>query len=328
MNAQVPGEHTVQGKPEVLKQPGKYVKVLIPYLGVVFVIVFFTIVSKGALLSERNLRTIMNQVIPIMIISVGAIFIYAHGGMDISQGGVIGVCGLVGTLYLNNGGSIFIAFLLSMAVALAFGFVSGIVTTIFNLPSFLTAICLMFISPGIVAYGTANTSSISVKTDLSSVDDLMFKLIITLIIVVIGFFIFQYTKIGRYNKARGVSIPASEQSGISTVKYRMYAYLISATTVGVAGFLTLARTNAVSRNSGSGMEMDMMLALMLGGMPSSGGTKTRMSNAVLGSLIIIILSNGLVLWGVDVNYVQIIKGIIFLIVVSLTFTKSKGVLPR
>lgn len=328
MNAQFSVEHAVQGKPEILTQLGKYAKVLMPYWGLIFVTVFFTIVSKGDLLSERNLRTIMNQVIPIMIISVGALFIYAHGGMDISQGGVIGVCGLVSTLYLNNGGSIFGAFLLSMAVALAFGLVGGVVTTIFNLPSFLTAICLMFVGRGIVAYCTANTSSISVKTDLSSIDDLTFKLIITAIIVVIGYMIFQYTKIGKYNKAMGVSMPASEQAGIPTVKYRMYAYLISAATVGVAGFLSLARTNAVSRNTGLGMEMDMLVALMLGGMSSTGGTKSRISNAVLGSLIVVILSNGLILWGVDVLLVQFIKGMIFLMVASLTFTRTKGALPR
>ena len=137
-----------------------------------------------------------------------------------------------------------------------------------------------------------------------------------------------YISLGKYNKAIGVSLPAAVQSGISTVKYRMYAYLLSGLTVGIAGFLTLARTNAVSRNTGIGMEMDMMVALMLGGMPSTGGTKARISNAVLGSLIVIILSNGLVLWGVDVSLVQIIKGIVFLVVVSLTFTKTKGALPR
>lgn len=84
------------------------------------------------------------------------------------------------------------------------------------------------------------------------------------------------------------------------------------------------RSGTVSMNSGSGMEFNIMLAIVLGGFPMSGGDKASVSSAIVGALTAILLTNGLTVWGLDPNLVNGVKGLLFVAIIGLSYDRSMG----
>ncbi len=99
--------------------------------------------------------------------------------------------------------------------------------------------------------------------------------------------------------------------------------------IGIAGFFAMSRTLTVATLAGSGYEMDVIVAIVLGGMSLNGGMKSSVRAPIIGALIVVILTNGLVIVGVNYKYSDMIIGIIFLIVILFAYKRNKlGLLPR
>ena len=129
-------------------------------------------------------------------------------------------------------------------------------------------------------------------------------------------------------KAIGANPTAARQSGINLVQYKVYAYIIMGVCVVLAALFQMGYTASASDSTGTGFEMNVMVALILGGMPLSGGMKSKVSCAIVGSFTYALLSVCLPMLGVAANQVFVIKAVLFLIVVVLTCCKKTGVLPR
>jgi ribose transport system permease protein len=79
----------------------------------------------------------------------------------------------------------------------------------------------------------------------------------------------------------------------------------------------------VTAGSGSGLEFDVMIALILGGFPLSGGSAAKLRAVIIGAFTITILSNGMILWGLDMNFVNAIKGLLFLVIIAVSYDRSR-----
>lgn len=311
----------------MIKSYKKILGELIPYAAVIAVIVFFTIVSKGKLLSSGNIKTMTNQIFSILLISLGAMFIYAHGAMDLTIGGLLGNCMLIGSVVINATGTLFLSMIAILAVAVAVGAINGSLAANFNELSFLPSLCLMFILRGILQY-VGNKGTIKIDGSYGVYDNVALKAVVLGIALIVAYYLFNYTKLGKYNRAIGGNQTASGQLGIPVYKYKVLAYTWTAFLVGIAGFFAMVRTRSVSAESGNGMEFDVMVALIFGGMPLSGGTRAKFHCAVLGCITATVLSNGMVLWGLMPGVVALVKGLFFLVLVYISYKKTKGVLPR
>ena len=104
---------------------------------------------------------------------------------------------------------------------------------------------------------------------------------------------------------------------------RMLAYVISGITVGIAGFILMARAGSVSTSTGQGLEMNVITALVLGGVPLSGGSRVKMIGALVGSFSVILLRNGLIILGVNERVIEGIQGLVLLLLVFLTYVKNQ-----
>ena len=144
-------------------------------------------------------------------------------------------------------------------------------------------------------------------------------------VLLITAILFNYTKIGRYNRLIGSNPVVSFLSGIDTKLYKILAFLVSGFCVGIAAFLTIIRGGGISGQTGATFEMDTIIVLTLGGAPLSGGSGVKLRSALLGALTYFVLSNGLIVWGVNAEVIFIIKGILFLTIVALTFDRSNRV---
>ncbi len=301
----------------------------IPYIALSLVILIFFITSEGKLFSPYNIRIVLQQTVALSIVCIGAVFIFSLGNMDISIGACIGLCTLIEAMVINATGSLFLGFLLALLLALTFGAINGAVSTWLGLPSVITSLFLMFVGGGFQTIITMKTNTIKVDYDFSLFKETWFQILALVVIFAIAYYVFYYTKLGKYTCSIGANASCASQSGISIMKYKVYAYLILGVCIAIASVFVLSRTASSSRLTGDGYHMDVMVALILGGMPLSGGMKSKLSSALLGPFTYILLTNGLTLSGVSVNQVPFIKAVIFAILVIITCSKKENkVLPR
>jgi ribose transport system permease protein len=147
---------------------------------------------------------------------------------------------------------------------------------------------------------------------------------LTLAVLIIGALIFRYTKLGISLKAIGAGETAARFSGIRTDRTKFLVFVAAGAITGFAAFLNVVKVGSITATAGNQMETQILIALVLGGLPISGGAKVRFSNIIVGTLIFCVLNNGLVMLGLDSAVQQLIKGIIFVIVVTLTTDRKSS----
>lgn len=305
------------------------------YAGLVITIILFLIFSGDKLM--YNATTVLQTVAPYAIISLGAVFVYSMGFMDVSVGQQVGVYAILYILISNKMGGttagVAVAFIVVLAIALACGAFNGAVAVWLGLPSIVTSLFLMFFFTGaqlLLMEGTGNTS-ISIQVKIKPMDRNQYTLMLIIAIAVVAVLVtyfFKYTKFGKYTKAIGANEIAAEQSGVNTTKWKVFAYMAFGVTVAIGAFIMLTRTGSAGKGTGTGFAMDVMICLILGGMPLSGGMKSKVSSALVGTFTYVLLSNDLTTMGVDLNMINFLKAVIFIIIVMITCRKRDGVLPR
>ena len=163
----------------------------------------------------------------------------------------------------------------------------------------------------------------SVPVYIYNYDNWTVKIVVLVVAFIICYLLFEKSWIGKANKAIGGNPLAAQQAGVNVERTKMIAYLISGITVGVGGFILMARAGSVSTSTGQGLEMNVITALVLGGVPLSGGSRAKMIGALIGSLSVIVLRNGLIILGVNERVIEGIQGLVLLIIVFLTYIKNK-----
>jgi ribose transport system permease protein len=128
---------------------------------------------------------------------------------------------------------------------------------------------------------------------------------------------FGFTKFGINLKAIGAGEKAAKFAGIKTDKMKFLIYVLAGAITGLAAFVNIVKNGSATANAGNQLETQMLIALVLGGMPISGGAKVRFENVIVGSLLYIVLTNGLIMMGLTPQAMQLIQGIIFLIFVAI-----------
>jgi len=303
---------------------------VLSYGGLILCIVFFAILSQGKLFNAYNIKILVQAACVYSIIAMGAIFIYSMGYMDISIGSQVGVYCILCIIVTNATGSLLAGFLVILALALVCGLINGYVAVMLGLPSIVTSIFLMSIFGGaqLILMEKLAINSISIERDMKFFKSTGFMAFVIVIIALIAIYLYKFTELGEYVKSIGANETATAFSGINTTKWKVLAYIFFGVCVAVGAFMLTARTGSAGQGTGTGYAMDIMVALLLGGMPLSGGMKSKISSSLIGSFTYVILSNGLNLAGVKTEYSYIIKALVFMIVILVTCRKKDGVLPR
>ncbi|MBE5788775.1 MAG: hypothetical protein E7325_03860 [Clostridiales bacterium] len=302
--------------------------------GLVFCVIFFTIGTgmKGeSIWSGDKLSTLIGDVIVTALMAVGAVFIYSLGNMDVSIGRQVGLYSTMLVLIGNATGSLLPGILACIVVAVIIGIINGAAGELLHMYSVISSVVFMMVISGITTIIYSNVGSKNII--LSGVDLSFFRSPVNMVIVlvieylVIGYF-FYFTKYGKYARAIGANQTAAAQSGVNIIKYRVIPYIFLAFCLVTASLFQMGYTGAASDATGTGFEMNVMVSLILGGMPLKGGMKSRLSCAVIGALTFSLLAVGLPIIGVPTRMTFMIKAIIFLVVVLITCRQKSGPLPR
>lgn len=147
-------------------------------------------------------------------------------------------------------------------------------------------------------------------------------IIILVFVYAFGFFVLNNTRYGRYLYGIGANEKASILSGVNVKKVKYIAYAMSGLLSSLASVVMLSRVNSALPNLGSGLEFDVVTAVVLGGISVNGG-EGKLQGVVIGLLIIAILSNGMVLLGVGNYFQTVVKGLVLLIAVGIDNISKK-----
>ena len=298
---------------------------LIPYIGLVFCLVFFSIVTNGLYLSQKNLMNMIEQCFTLVIIAVGASFVYAQGNMDFSIGSACGVAQMVGgLLLLKLHFPIYIVIPVMIAVPVVSCLLVSLISAVFHVPVFIGSMCIRSLLAGLLTIGISKAELIIPMSDYPALSNNIVKIITLILVISIGVYFFHFHRVGKWARLIGGNQATAAQAGVKVTQQVFLAYAILGFCVGITAVFTMFRVGSVSASSGSGIEFSMMLAIVLGGFPMSGGEKSKMVSAIVGAVTTMMLTNGLAVWGIDPNLIGGIKGVIFVVIIALTYDRSAG----
>ena len=285
---------------------------VLPIVGLVGIFLLFNILTGGGMVKSKNL--LLSQVYVTVISAMGVFFIMTMGGLDFSQGSIMGMASIAVCILSKY--NIVLAILGGILMGAAIGAFNGFFYVNRKIKSFIVTICSMFLFRGVIKY-LASDAPVAASMKVYDFDNMPFKLTLTLIVLVIGFVIFRFTKFGMYLKAIGAGEKAAMFAGIRTDRMKFLIYVLSGAITGLAAFLNVAKNGSATANAGNQLETQILIALVLGGMPISGGAKVRFSNIIVGSMLYVVLQNGLQMMGMSVQIQQLIQGVVFLVFVAI-----------
>lgn len=296
----------------------------IVYISFAIVLVFFSITQyDSGFLTGNNMLNIIRQTAMISIMAVAMTFVIAAGQIDLSVGAITALSALFAAMAINSTNNIFLAFISGIAIGAAVGFVNGVLITKVKLPSFLATLGTMGIIRGLAMW-ISNTAAIPIlNTDFNwlfgtgnIIGNVPMLLIWTIVVLVLGQFAFKKLSFGKKVLATGGNEQAAIFSGVKTDRIKLLVMTIMGIAAAFAGILYAGRMQAGRYTFGDGDELSVIAAVIIGGTSMSGG-KGSVIGAVVGSLLMGVINNGLVIAGLDVSQQQIVRGIIIILAVAL-----------
>lgn len=287
--------------------------------GLLLLIILY-VVLMGSNLSTFALKTVVNQTVITALVATGAVFIYTTGAFDISLGAEVAVAALVGAYAYLWTESVLVMLLVCMGLAVAIGAFNSILANVFNLPVFVTTIAMLSVLNSLVKVLINASGGANIKVPKEAVkgfDVVQIKLLVLVGFLALCVLLFRYLNIGRQEKFIGGNATCAELTGINAKKLTIIAFMIAGLGAGLAAFLYIVRSPTLSSDTASSIGMDVMVSIVFGGMPISGGAKSKISSGVIGATSMVLLSQIMQILNFGSGINQLVKAILFLVVVSL-----------
>lgn len=303
----------------------RYLKAITPFLGLLAVILFFQVFSDGRLLTARNLKTLLNELFFITIGAVGYAFLMSQGNLDFSIGSNMAVSCAVGAMVAQS--NPLMALPAGILVGTLIGSINGLLYARLRISSFIATLAMQFILSGFVII-ILKSGVIAAPLEMIAWNTIPLKLGVMLAVLAAGFVVFAFTEFGKIGRAVGSCEEAARLSGVNVTLVKFLPFAITGALVGMLSFFSLIRTGTASNHTGDDLLMDVLNAVLLGGMPLSGGASTKYRAVVIGSLTMTILANGMAMLGMGSFDRQLIKGVVFLVAIALSFDRRNVIVNK
>ncbi len=297
---------------------------LLPIFFLVVLVVFFAIATGGRFISLPSLKLITQQALIVATVSTGACFIFATNNVNLAMGATTVLTAIIAGLAYNATGSMFVMFAVAILLGSAIMTVSALLSTVLKVRVMFVTIVMMSLLAAL-AESILGGSTVSLPYEMiQHLTDINFSYIAFGIYFVVCIIIFHFTDIGRSLRFIGTNNTCAAQTGINKNKYMLIAFLIAGVGCGIGALLVIVRSASIGSKTLSSLNMDCMLALVLGGMSIFGGSRSFAFAGVVGAVTVYVLNQGLLMIGVPSSFIQGIRGIIFLILVCTAQTRPKG----
>ena len=296
------------------------IKKISTFLILAFVFLFFTIATDN-FFAVKNLINILRQVSILGILTAGMTFVIISGGMDLSVGSQLGLTGVLCAMLISEFGvNDIVSVILAVLVATAFGVITGLLIVSLNVSAIVITLGMQTVIRGFAYIFSGGIPIYDIPEELvfigqGYIGPIPVPVIIMLVIVVIMGFVLHKTYFGRYVYAIGGNVEAARLAGVQVNKILVALYALSGFLAGIAGIILMGRVSSGAPTSGTGTEMEVITAVIIGGVSINGG-KGTMVGAFFGALIIGILSNGLTIMNVGQYYQDVITGLVLILAVA------------
>ncbi|WP_337606124.1 ABC transporter permease [Claveliimonas sp.] len=307
------------------KMQGKdFIRNYFSFIGLILVVIVFHVLTEGNLISSRNMMNIFNNFFSIGLGAIGVMFLMSLGELDLSVGAIMGFASAMGAFSAQVHVALIIP--VCLLTGLAIGALNGVMISRLKVESFIGTLAMSFIARGLTTYFLNGTVGIPLTQRMF--DQSYVKIAVFLVVAIVFYLLFEYRAYGKQCRAIGASAEAARQSGVNVERVRFLAFAISGLLCGLAGFFSLVRTCTASSSTGEAFEFEVLLAVLFGGMPLSGGWSVKFRAAIVGSIAMAVMQNGMSLMGIDGLTQQIVEGVILIIVVVISFDRRNTVVIK
>lgn len=294
---------------------------LAPVLLLIMLLIVFALVDER-IVSSQNLVQILINTAPIAILALGAMVVLISGGIDLSSGFGVSLCSVVFAATLINFESLTISIVATLLVGSLIGVFNGLFVGVFKVQPFIVTLSSMTIIQGITLFvatsGTLMVMNPTLKViGLGNSLGIPNILLITLVLIAIIYILIHHTTFGIWTYGLGSSIESTESSGVSIAKQQINVYLFSGICTALTAILLVSRVSIVSPNIGGvSLLLDAITATVIGGTSIYGG-KGSIWGTIVGAMIISLITNALIVFGISSSSIDFFKGAIIITALSI-----------
>ena len=305
---------------------------VLAFASLIVIVIFFSFASPH-FFTTSNIVSIFTAATVTGILALGTTFVIITGGIDLSIGTGMILCGVMAGVFLTYWGWPLWA---GVAGAIVFGAIIGLINgfniAVLKIPPFIATLGMMLIAAGL-SLVISGTKPIYFKEhpdfqslmNLSIIPGARFPLGVALFIVmiVLAAIVLSKTIVGRYTFSIGSNEAATALSGVNVTKWKIIIYAMSGLFVGLAGVLSASRLSSAQPTGGMGLELEAIAAVVIGGTSLQGG-KGSIIGTVIGALIMAVLTNGLRIISVPQEWQSVAVGLVILIAVYLDMLRRRN----
>ena len=304
----------------------KFARQLLPFCTLTLIIAALSALEPDTFLTTENFSNVLSRSSYSGIVAMGMTAVIISGGIDLSVGSMLALCGMVAGWVMTRDGTVVptpalmaLGTLAGVGMGLLAGLLNGSLITFLNLPPFIVTLGTMSAFRGI-SYAMNNGMMFDVPTYTflgeARLADIPVNVLIFLLIVLLAFFILRYTPLGRYAYAIGSNRQAAYHAGVNVNRNLIAIYTLTGLFVGLAAMIATSRTVSAQPTAGTNLELDVIAAVVIGGASLSGGRGTVIGT-IIGTLLISFLRNGLTLLGISPHIQFVVIGAIIIAAVAL-----------
>ncbi|MEZ7858234.1 MAG: ABC transporter permease [Aquiluna sp.] len=296
------------------------------YIAFVAVFLLFAVLLRDSgFTNPNNLMNILRQTATITVMAVAMTYVIAAAEIDLSVGSIAGLSSVVTAMSISSWGLV-PGIMAGLSVGLVAGAISGGLVAWLKVPSFLVTLGMLGLLVGVARWITASAPiPIADQTyiaifgggQLGSVPTIF---IWVTLVVGIGAIVMNKTKFGRHVRATGGNLVAAGYTGVKTARVKFIVLMLSGGGAALAGMLYAGRLQSGRFQWGTGDELSVIAAVILGGTSLFGG-RGQVIGSLFGAVFIGLINNGLILMGLDVSQQQVVRGAIIILAVALSRKK-------
>ena len=285
--------------------------------------VFFTAV---------NIKNVLRDASLVAIAGIGMVMIILLGEIDLSVGSTQAVAGIIAVAVLNQFESVTLALIAALAAGALVGLCNGLLVTKAGINSLIATLGMMAILRGVAMVSTQAVSIQGkvegfIEVGTGHLGPIPIPVLVTFVLLGLFYYVLHHTILGRYIYAIGGNIQAARLAGLAVDRTRVLVFVLGGVLAALSAFILASRLNSGQPNAGLGFELQVIAAVILGGISLTGGVGT-LGGAFIGILILTVLSNGLVLLNVSSFYHDIARGAVIILAVYLDTRRKQSLLRR
>ncbi|MCG5480946.1 ABC transporter permease [Sinorhizobium alkalisoli] len=274
-----------------------------------------------------NLLNILRAISINAILAAGMTFVILTGGIDLSVGSTVAVSGVVAVLAAIGGIPAPLAILIGVGTGALCGLVNGALSAYLALAPFIVSLGTMTFLRGLAYTLTAGQPIVSSSLSFKALGSGYFvgipiPVYVMIAVYLVAWYLLERTRFGRHVYAVGGNPKAARLAGIKVSRILTSVYVIAGTCAGLAGLIFAARVISAQPTAGEGYELDAIAAVVLGGTALAGG-RGRIIGTLIGSVILGVLTTGLILLNVPFFTQLLIKGMVIIFAVSIDSLKQR-----